>query len=168
MDAYFGIRFLYVFICWGVLLGAIHISESHGSVLTSLMLFFIPLSLDYYNHVPRNAADEKRKNVGIWLPAMLFAVFLVILMINIPFVNNIINSFFKYLLGVLAFYFVLLASKDWIAYSSSEELEVRSNTRDVHRHNIENERMSDRKRHYQKMYQRTFVRQKSTKRGKGR
>jgi hypothetical protein len=137
MADYFGIRVLYVFVCWGILGGSIILATNYFSIMPLFMLFYLPLSLDYWTHVPRDAADKLRKKIGIRVPASVFAIGLIIIIVRVPFIDTFMfYGAVKYGLWFISGFFVYLAIKDWIAYGSNEEDIYIKETIDQHRDEV--------------------------------
>ena len=161
MNGFFLIRAAYVFICWGILFKAMDISleapepeltKSVIPILSGLMLFLLPLSLDYWNHKPNNKKDELRKRIGVGVPVFLFCVYFILMNIDNETVNLFIaNPWVKFTIWLFSALFVVLAIQDLIAYSSDEEDLSRRQTREAHREKVIDQRQIEleRKQFYQ-------------------
>lgn len=170
INGYYLIRVAYVFVCWGILFLPIRLAEVEPQLLTALMLFYLPLGLDYWTHQPKNSDDEKRKYIGIILPAFLFCLFLIFLIINSEVHSTwLLKWYLKYPIWLLSGFFVWLALRDFISYSTDEEEESRIKTRDSHRVKAEGFRtkQEQRKAYYQKGKTKQFLTSKPRSKSKG-
>lgn len=176
MADYFGIRALYVLVCFGVLGGSLRIATDVIAVVSLFILFFVPLSLDYWTHTPKTASDTFRKKIGIRVPLTIFAIGITIIFIRVPFIDAFITyDFVKYSIwGFAAGPFVYLAFKDWIAYSSDEEYAYSAEVINTHRENVEETRinevleMDNKRKFYQGVKNTRAINAKKRKRRKGR
>ncbi len=134
MNGFYLIRAAYVFICWGILIVPVLTASSAIQFHASLMLFYLPLGLDYWKHQPKDSHDQWRKNVGIILPSALFCVFLIITIIsNEVSLSWMLSGYWKYPIWLLSGFFVFLALRDLISFSSEAELASREITKDNQR-----------------------------------
>lgn len=125
MDNYFGLRFA-VIIVLEITLGASIISASSTqSLFAPMILFLLPLSLDYYSHNPIEGKNIKRKNVGIWVPIILSALIAGVLFSQFNFDFLTQSILVKILLWVPFVFFIVLAGIDWTSYSNPNEKEHR-------------------------------------------
>lgn len=176
MADYFGIRVLYVLVCFGVLGGSLRIANDVVAVVSLFILFFIPLSLDYWTHKPKDASDILRRKIGIRVPLTIFAIGITIIFVRVPFIDTfMVYNWVKYTIWLLAAGpFVYLAFRDWIAYSSTEESNYIADTVQKHRENVEESRineildMNNKTKFYQNVKSTRTIKANKRKRGKKR
>lgn len=125
MDNFFGIRLLVIIILVITLASSILSATSTQTLLSPMILFLVPLALDYYTHDPKKQSDQKRKTLGIWIPAIVSAVLIAILLtqFNLDFLTD--NKLIKTLLWAPYISFIIMAGIDWVAYSNKQESEGR-------------------------------------------
>lgn len=172
LDGFFFIRICYVIICYIALGFSIYITKEPVQVFTSLLLFYLPLSLDYWNHKPVTEKDSKRRKMGIIAPGITSAILMGLLMSSSQINFGFINTFgIKYIVFVISGYFIWLAIEDFVAYSGKEENLQRSKWREKHRKEVLDNRlaMDERMNYYQKAKTKQYVVQhrKSKKKRKG-
>lgn len=168
MADYFGIRVLYILVCWAILGNSIRLATDSDivSLISLFMLFYLPLSLDYWTHKPKDANDKLRKKIGIRVPATIFTLGLIILIVRIPTLDNFISfPFVKYGFFLLSGFFVYLAYKDWIAYSSDEEEKYIEETINQHRLEVaasrsESASMEEKRKYYRSVKNNSFIQAK--------
>lgn len=121
MDNYFGIRFGIIIILVVTLGTSITSATTTKSLLSPMVLFLLPLALDYYSHNPKLGKNISRKNVGIWLPGILSAFLLAVLLspINLDILTNFL--WIKVIFWLPFLYFAVLSGVDWTSYSNPEE-----------------------------------------------
>ena len=168
MNGYFLIRVGYVFVSWGILFIPIVFATNELQMLATLMLFYLPLGLDYWTHVPKDSEDTKRRYIGVGLPLLLFCMSLILFIINTQYQTEfLLHIFIKVLIWVLSAFFVYLALRDFISYSSEEEDRSNKATRDKQRIKAQKLREDDeeRRKYYQGTKTRRFVQNKPKKKG---
>lgn len=136
LDTYYGMRFLYTAVAYGILInGLISINDKVG-ILSSFFLFLIPIALDYFNQQPLKEENYKRIQFCKWLSLTLAILVLVFMMCNA--INDFVTTlWFKYgLWGVLNL-FVVTALIDWVTLSSPEEMKHRKLMREAYRKSVE-------------------------------
>lgn len=125
MDNFFGLRFAIILILLMTLGSSIISANNTQSLLTPMILFLLPLSLDYFSHNPKQGKNVKRKNIGIWAPLILAAIIVGVLLTQLN-LDVLIKFFWVKLLIWMPFsFFGVLAGIDWAAYSNTAEKEHR-------------------------------------------
>lgn len=154
LNGFFLIRVAYVIVCCLALGFSIHLTDSPIQVFTSLLLFYLPLGLDYWTHTPQTEFDLKRRKWGILIPAIISALLIPIIMFSQQVDWSFINSYYiKYFIFLPACYFVYLAILDLIAYSDSEEeYQYRENVKQKQREKFvgKQELLGEREQYYKK------------------
>lgn len=133
MDKYFGFR-LALYIILFIVLGATVLRlENMNDIFGPIMLFLLPISLDYYTHDPKEDSDIKRAHQGFWWPLFISCV-LFALVVTGAFQYIEINSLLlKIILILPCLYFVYLSARDWTVYSGKEEKVHRDLIKDIAR-----------------------------------
>lgn len=125
MDNFFGFRFAIILILLITLGSSITSANNTQSLLSPMILFLLPLALDYFSHNPKQGKNIIRKNVGIWMPLIIAALIIGVLLtqLNLDF----LTTFFwvKLLIWLPFIFFGVLAGIDWAAYSNPIEKEHR-------------------------------------------
>lgn len=70
LDNFFGMRFGIIIILVVTLGTSINAATTTQSLLSPMVLFLLPLPLDYYSHNPKLGKNISRKNLGIWVPGI--------------------------------------------------------------------------------------------------
>lgn len=133
MDNFFGIRLSVIIILVITLGSSIIAATSTHTLLSPMVLFLIPLALDYYTHDPKKTSDIKRKTIGIWIPGITSAVLIAILLtpLNLNFLAQ--STIVKTLLWLPFISFIIMAGIDWVAYSNKHEGQQRDVVRRMSR-----------------------------------
>ncbi|MCY8385804.1 hypothetical protein MOC94_21930 [Bacillus haynesii] len=150
LDIYYGLRTLYTAVAYFILLnGLISIDDKVG-ILSSFFLFLIPIALDYFNQQPLKAENRKRVQNCMWL-ALVLAIFVLILMMGTAFNDFVKTVWFKFGLWGILVTFIIAAIRDWITFSSPEEVKHRKLVREACRKNVEDhiESMGERLTYYE-------------------
>lgn len=121
MDKYFGIRFGLYLILFIVLGSTVLKLENMNDMVGPILLYLLPISLDYYTHNPIEEKDKKRAHKGFWGPFYMSCVFFALILTGVLQYITIDNVFLKILLILPCAYFVYLSARDWTIYSSKEE-----------------------------------------------
>lgn len=148
---------------------SIYITKEPVQVFTSLLLFYLPLSLDYWNHKPVTEKDFKRRIIGIIAPGISSAILMGLVMFSSQVNFSFINFFgIKYIIFIISGYFIWLAIEDFVAYSGEEENFQRSKRREAHREKVTESRldMGDRMHYYQKTKTKQHVAQQGKRKKK--
>jgi hypothetical protein len=152
LDKHYGLRVCCISLVWFALGGTIINTEDQVAFLSALVLFLLPLAYDYLNQQPILEKNKKRKALGLWS-----CIFLATLLLGLTFggfdLRPIINwrtefISFKVIVWLLFLYYVYMAAQDWVAYSSSEEVEHRERVRKLQRGMNEYESVVDRTEYY--------------------
>ncbi|MGE7607657.1 hypothetical protein ACQKML_13700 [Peribacillus frigoritolerans] len=151
-DTFFGIRFIVIIFIWGALGISFMNIDNHQGVFSSMVLYLIPLALDYYGHMPIEKKNKKRKSVGFWSSLIIAAIFMIGASfsgsLNISFI--VTNIWFLLPLWILSGFYVYLAGIDWVTYSSDEEIHHRQEIQKIHRKKMRDEPMDKRVSYYKK------------------
>lgn len=171
MNGFFLIRVAYVFACWAILLIPVNNSTSVTQLASSFMLYYLPLGLDYWRHVPITADDKRRKLMGVIIPVIVTTICFVLIVISsqldLPF---ILSKWITVPTWILSGFFVWLAIRDFISYSDEGELRSRAETREKQRERALNYRIEteERIKYYQQASLRRHVTKNSRKRKRKR
>lgn len=102
-------------------------------IFSSLILYFIPITLDYFGHTPLEEKNERRRNLTLWVSVGLTVLFLALLLMDLE-----LNGFFTHIISksffcILASVFVAVACVDWVTYSTEDEVKHREKIREEQR-----------------------------------
>jgi small-conductance mechanosensitive channel len=149
-DKHFGFRVCCITIVWFVLGGTLVNSENQNTFFSTLILYLLPLTLDYNSHMPLAEKNKKRQNIGLWSTLGLAALFVGIMFsgFNVEFL--VLNNWVQFITWLLCVFYVYLAIVDWITYSSPEETAHRESIKKAHRERTEHETMTDRVEYYKR------------------
>lgn len=171
VNGFFLIRVAYVIACWGILLIPLMNSTSVLQMVASLMLYYLPLGLDYWTHVPVTADDKKRRTIGVIIPVILASVCFVLIIVSNQFnLSFLMEKWITMPIWIGSAFFVWLALRDFISYSDPEELKSRAETRSKQQERAFHFRVEteDRIKHYQKSALKKHVSQNARKRKRKR
>jgi hypothetical protein len=148
LDKHYGLRALCTVIVWIVLGATLEASVNQNTFFSALILFLLPLSLDYNAHMPLSDDNKKWQNVGLWSTLGLVAIFVGIIFSgrNVEFLTN--NTWVKNITWLLCIFYVYLSFRDWVAYSSPEETAHRERIKRAHRERTGHEPMAERVHYY--------------------
>lgn len=125
MDYFFGIRLGVIAILYGILTTSIMRATTTYTLLSQIILFLLPMALDYLSHTPYEKKNKSRQSIGFWVSVLgsAFCAIFLLGQIELPFILKHVWS--KSFISVLFIFYVVLAIIDWITYSSHVEVEYR-------------------------------------------
>lgn len=133
MDYYFGFRFGSFIIIWVVLMITLIGATTSKVILSSLILYFIPIALDYYGHTPLEERNENRRNFALWVSIGLTVICIALLLPDANFKAFLVHIVTKIIFCIISSLFVCLACIDWVLYSSENEVKYREKIREQQR-----------------------------------
>ncbi|MFB1098159.1 hypothetical protein [Terribacillus sp. JSM ZJ617] len=146
-DHYFLIRFGSILITWIALGGTIASVEKQSTLLSALVLFLLPLALDYFSHQPLQAKNRKRQKIGVCTSVILSSLFVGLSFSGMNF-EWLMAIFTKWVLFGTCGFFVYMAMNDLVAYSTIEELEYRRRASEHYRKMRETETLAEKAEYY--------------------
>lgn len=134
MDVYYGCRIIVVLFVWCSLGFTFYFTTNHQVVFSSMVIYLLPLSLDYYVQTPFLLGNKKRQLIGFWTSLFSAALFCVLGLLSGSFdISHFVTHWASlWVFWLLSGFFFILSIKDWIAYSSPYEMEHRSKLRELH------------------------------------
>ncbi|WEG14165.1 hypothetical protein PU629_07310 [Pullulanibacillus sp. KACC 23026] len=144
MDTFFGIRFGSFILIWVVLLVTIFKTVEPKTILSSLILYSIPIALDYFGHAPLEERNVKRRNLSLWTAIGLTILCLAFLLIDVNIQWFIDNLYVKSFLCIISSFFVFFAGLDWVGYSTESEFAYRKKIREAQKLHQETYRFEER------------------------
>lgn len=148
LDKHYGIRLGIIVLIWFALGGTILNSDNQQSIFAALILYLLPLTLDYNSHLPKEKKNIRRQALGIWSTVILASILAGMSFSGINFEPLILYKFVKYTVWLSCLFYVALAGIDWVAYSSDEEREHRERIKSLYREGIKHETMVGRVEYY--------------------
>jgi uncharacterized membrane protein len=133
MDNFFGFRLGSSILIWLILYTTIIQSHDSQVILSSMILYFIPIALDYFGQSPLKEKNEKRRNLAFWISIGLTVLCLGLLMTHADLTDIIDSIISKIIIFVTSSGFVAAAVVDWVTYSSESEVAHREKTREHQR-----------------------------------
>lgn len=129
MDSYYGFRFASFVIVWLVLIVTMWKADNPETIISSFILYLIPIALDYYGQTPLEEKNQKRSNLAFWVSFWATVLFLGILLADFP--NGFLTSVIaKLILTVSTTYFIIISCVDWVLFSTEREVKFRESVRE--------------------------------------
>jgi len=131
MDLYYGIRLCVIALLVVTLSVTIFTATTLTNILSSILLFLLPMILDYFSQMPVSSTNQRRKAIVVWVS--IFASAITIAMFLIPFGNIDVsgNQWWKVILCLVFVAYIGIAILDWIGNSTPEEKENRKMLREA-------------------------------------
>lgn len=148
LDKHFGLRLCCIAVVWFALGGTLLNSENQSTFFSALILYLLPLTLDYNSHLPKEKKNKSRQALGLWSSVGLAAVFVGMSFSGFNFEAVILIDWVQFLIWILCLFYVYLAIIDWIAYSSLEETAYRQRIQTLQRERTRHESMPERVEYY--------------------
>ncbi|MGG3920702.1 hypothetical protein ABEV41_01910 [Geobacillus thermodenitrificans] len=148
LDKHFGLRLGCIVLLWFALGGTILNSKNQQSFLGALILYLLPLALDYNSQMPKEEKNQRRQALGVWSAVIFASIFAGMMFSGFNFESFILQTWFKYTIWILCLFYVVLAAVDWVAYSSPEEIEHRQKIQALYRKRNSHEPFANRVEYY--------------------
>ncbi|MDV2683818.1 hypothetical protein RYX56_05780 [Alkalihalophilus lindianensis] len=124
-DYHYGFRALLIIIIWLAFFGTITSTTSETTFFGAILLFLLPLALDYSGHAPLLEGNKKRKMLGLWSALFISAVCMGFSFSNLNLEFLTLNPLFQIIVACSGAVYVVMGIYDWVGYSSQEEIEHR-------------------------------------------
>lgn len=130
-DTYFGWRLVVIFVLVMALFYSIVNATTTQVMFSSILLFLLPMILDYHSQQPFLKKNIKRKELAMWGSIFASAIFLVLIMFTKHIQLEVGIKIWKLFLITPFLSYIAVAIFDWIGYSSPDELAFRESLREV-------------------------------------
>ncbi|WP_345242515.1 hypothetical protein [Pontibacillus salipaludis] len=154
---HYGIRMLILIITWFAFGGTLLVEDiNHKTFTSALILYLLPIAIDYNSHQPKLDKNKRRKAFGIWSAALVSTIFLGISFFggfNFTSLLTVGIGFFtvKFAFWVISITYVFMAAVDWVEYSSPEEYNHREIIRTSMREKYSNDSVEERSEFYKEI-----------------
>lgn len=120
-NAFYGVRLCMIIVLTVMLEYTIINTDKVNIICSSILLFLLPMILDYFSQSPVSKKNQKRKEKLIWISIFASTITFCFLITTGTGEVKIGFSWWKIILCILFFFYICMAIFEWIGYSSPEE-----------------------------------------------
>lgn len=128
-DIYFGIRLGVITVLVIILIVTITDATSSKVIISSILLFLLPMVLDYYSQLPISPKNKRRKELLFWISVFASIITFICLLTIKDYVIKPGLNWWKFSISIIWVFYICVAIMDWIKYSSPEEVAHRKKMR---------------------------------------
>lgn len=124
-NAFYGARLCVITVLVVMLIYTIIVTDKMNIICSSILLFLLPMILDYFSQNPVNERNKKRKEKLIWTSSFASTITFCVLALTGSKEVEIGFSWWKTILSFVFIFYICMAIFEWIGYSSKEEMDHR-------------------------------------------